>query len=120
MFAVPSRWEPCGLTQMYALRYGTVPLVTATGGLEDTVDEGVTGFKMPLLHTAAGQRAALFRMVRTAAGLYRADRAGWRRMMRCGMAKDFSWTSSARGYEELFEGLIQRRRARGPAASPAG
>ena len=108
MFAVPSRWEPCGLTQMYALRYGTVPLVTATGGLEDTVEDGVTGFKMPLLHTPAGQRAAFVRMVRTAAGLYRADRAAWRRMMRRGMAKDFSWASSSRRYEELFEGLVRR------------
>src|SRR5262249_38861571 len=111
MFAVPSRWEPCGLTQMYALRFGTVPLVTATGGLEDTVEDGVTGFKMPLLHTPVAQRAALIRMVRTAAGLYRADRAAWRRMMRRGMAKDFSWTSSARSYEELFQRLIQRERA---------
>ncbi len=109
MFAVPSRWEPCGLTQMYALRYGTIPLVTATGGLEDTVEDGVTGFKMPLLHTPAAQRAAFVRMVRTAAGLYRADRLAWRRMMRRSMAKDFSWKSSARGYEELFEGLLRRR-----------
>jgi starch synthase len=119
MFVVPSRWEPCGLTQMYALRYGTVPLVTAVGGLEDTVEDGVTGFKMPHLSTAAAQRAALVRMTRTAVGLYRADRAAWRRMMRRGMAKDFSWESSARRYEELFRSVVRHRRTAAPSATPA-
>ena len=105
MLLVPSRWEPCGLTQMYALRYGTVPVVTAVGGLDDTVEDGVTGFKAAPHAGAAASRAALLQAVRTAAGLFRADRAAWRRMMRRGMARDFSWAASAKRYEALYRSL---------------
>jgi starch synthase len=108
LLLVPSRWEPCGLTQMYALRYGTVPVVTAVGGLEDTVEDGVTGFKAAPHPTTAATRAALMQAVRTATGLFRADRSAWRRMMRRGMALDFSWSASAKKYEELFRSVSRR------------
>jgi starch synthase len=105
MLLMPSRWEPCGLNQMYALLYGTVPVVAAVGGLDDTVEDGVTGFKF--LHHAddRGSRAGLLQAVRLAVGFYRADRAGWRRMTRRGMAKDFSWSASAKDYVRVFESL---------------
>ena len=108
MLLVPSRWEPCGLTQMYALRYGTVPIVTAVGGLDDTVEDGVTGFKAAPHTSPAASRAALMQAVRTAVGVFRADRAAWRRMMRRGMARDFSWPVSARRYDDLFRTLTAR------------
>lgn len=105
MLLVPSRWEPCGLTQMYALRYGTVPIVTAVGGLDDTVEDGVTGFKAVPHDDPVAARAALMQAIRVAVGLYRADRAAWRRLMRRGMARDFSWSVSAKRYDELFRSL---------------
>jgi starch synthase len=102
---MPSRWEPCGLNQMYALRYGTVPVVAAVGGLDDTVDDGVTGFKFLHHSDDRGSRAALLQAVRSAVGFYRADRTGWRRMMRRGMAKDFSWEVAANEYVRVFESV---------------
>jgi starch synthase len=102
MFLMPSRFEPCGLTQMYSLRYGTVPIVRSTGGLVDTVEpyDPVTGqgtgfrFDMP-------DGTAIMWALDQALDLW-TDRAAWRRLMRNGMARDFSWERSARGYEELY------------------
>ncbi len=96
MFLMPSRYEPCGLNQIYSLRYGTVPIVRATGGLQDTVD-AETGFKFTGL-TAADLAAA----VGTALRAYE-DRATWQERMRRGMRKDFSWDASAREYQKLYE-----------------
>jgi starch synthase len=101
MFLMPSRYEPCGLNQIYSLRYGTVPVVRATGGLDDTIDEG-TGFKFT---EYSGQ--ALLGAVRTAVQAY-SDQSGWREMMRRGMQKDFSWTRSAAAYSELYRRLMTR------------
>ncbi len=98
MFLMPSRYEPCGLNQIYSLRYGTVPVVRAVGGLEDTVDES-TGFKF---REYTGQ--ALLETVRAALAAYR-DRESWAAMMRRGMAKDFSWNASAAQYSELYRRL---------------
>jgi starch synthase len=112
MFLMPSRYEPCGLNQMYSLAYGTVPVVRATGGLDDTIQpfnpatgEG-TGFKF------AGQTSeALLETIRAAVALYRQpDR--WRRLMRNGMACDFSWDRSAREYEALYRQIVSRRTGR--------
>jgi starch synthase len=98
MFLMPSRYEPCGLNQMYSLRYGTVPVVRATGGLEDTVDSA-TGFKF---HEESGE--ALWSAIAAAMEMYR--RPGeWRAMMLAGMGKDFSWAVSAAAYEELYRAL---------------
>jgi starch synthase len=99
MFLMPSRYEPCGLNQMYSLRYGTVPVVRATGGLNDTIEDG-TGFKFA---DYSGQ--ALLAAVRTAAGAY-SDVAVWREMMCCGMRQDFSWKASAAAYAALYRQLL--------------
>jgi starch synthase len=99
MFLMPSRYEPCGLNQIYSLRYGTVPVVRATGGLADSVDE-TTGFKF---QEYTGE--ALLAAVRQALAAYQ-DRAAWMDRMRCGMAQDFSWNASAARYAELYEELV--------------
>jgi starch synthase len=99
MFLMPSRYEPCGLNQMYSLRYGTVPIVRATGGLNDTIDED-TGFKF-----REYTPQALLAAIRAALERYR-DKKSWRAMMRAGMEKDFSWSASARQYSALYARLI--------------
>jgi starch synthase len=101
IFLMPSYYEPCGLNQMYSLRYGTVPVVRATGGLNDTIEEG-TGFKF-----AEYSGLALFEAVRSAIAAY-ADPEGWRQLMRRGMRKDFSWRTSAGAYSELYRRLLGR------------
>ena len=107
---VPSRSEPCGLTQLCALRYGTVPIVSRVGGLEDTVVDvddlattgrGQTGFKFGPVNAEnlgdAIQRAcATFH-----------DVAAWRRIQRNGMSTDVSWRNSARRYADLYGGLVE-------------
>ena len=99
-FLMPSRFEPCGLNQMYSLRYGTPPVVHATGGLRDTVQDGVNGFVFdaPTAH-------ALWVAVVRALALY-ADPAAWKRMVRAGMAQDFSWTHSAKDYEAMYREVL--------------
>ena len=106
MFLMPSLFEPCGLSQLIALRYGSLPLVRRTGGLRDTViplgeapDEG-TGFAF--YDYDAGQLLSCFW---SALDMYYNDRAAWSRAVRRAMKQDFSWTASARRYEELYEGL---------------
>jgi starch synthase len=111
MFLMPSRYEPCGLNQMYSLAYGTVPVVRATGGLDDTIQpfdpatgEG-TGFKF------TGETSqALLETLRAAVALYRKP-AQWRRLVRNGMACDFSWERSALEYEGLYQQIAARRNA---------
>ncbi|HEY6393156.1 MAG TPA: glycogen synthase GlgA [Bryobacteraceae bacterium] len=98
IFLMPSRYEPCGLNQIYSLKYGTVPVVRATGGLDDTIDED-TGFKF---RDYTG--SALLQAVRSAVGAYR-DRDAWVSMMRRGMRKDFSWSAAAGEYLALYRRL---------------
>jgi starch synthase len=98
MLLMPSRYEPCGLTQMYALRYGTIPIVRATGGLEDTVDQE-TGFKFQ-----AYTPEALMGAIQEALGAWQ-DRAGWVIRMRRGMAKDYSWDVAAAEYQRVYRAL---------------
>ena len=101
IFLMPSRYEPCGLNQMYSLRYGTPPVVHATGGLEDTID-GETGFKF---REYSGQ--ALVGAVHAALDAF-GNQEGWvERMRRC-MGKDFSWAASARAYSELYGKVVGR------------
>ena len=103
MFLMPSRYEPCGLNQIYSLKYGTVPIVRATGGLDDTIESfdlesGTgTGFKF---EEYSG--AALVRCVQRALQLYEDERI-WKRIQLNGMAKDFSWKGSAVEYAKLYE-----------------
>jgi len=99
MFLMPSRYEPCGLSQIYSLRYGTVPVVRATGGLDDTIDEG-TGFKF---RDYSGD--ALLEALGLALKAYR-DRDHWIAMMRRGMRKDFSWSAVAVEYQALYRRLL--------------
>jgi starch synthase len=98
MFLMPSLYEPCGLGQIYALRYGTVPIVRATGGLDDTVDE-TTGFKFED-HTPED----LLKAIRAALAAWQ-DRTSWRELMLRGMRKDFSWDASALEYQKLYRSL---------------
>jgi starch synthase len=100
MLLMPSRYEPCGLAQMIAMRYGCVPVVHATGGLKDTVEEGKTGFLFP-----AAEATAMLEALRRALSTY-ASPGTWEKFQRNGMAKDFSWSRSAAQYAELYRSLI--------------
>jgi starch synthase len=107
VFLMPSRFEPCGLNQMYSLRYGTVPVVRSVGGLHDTVEDydgwnRGTGFKFRDYHPAA-----LLLAVRRALEVHR-DRRAWRGLVARGMAEDFSWERSAASYEALYRTLAER------------
>jgi starch synthase len=103
LFLMPSRFEPCGLNQMYSLRYGTVPVVRATGGLFDSVrdfdpsaGEG-TGFTFEPYSAHA-----LLETLRRALRAYE-DRPVWRRLQVAGMGQDFAWDGSARKYVAAYE-----------------
>jgi starch synthase len=103
LFLMPSRYEPCGLNQIYSMKYGTVPVVRATGGLDDTVEvfdgkEG-TGFKF-----AEYKPEALLAALRRALEVYRQPKL-WQRLMRNCMRKDFSWPHSAEQYARVYESL---------------
>jgi starch synthase len=103
MFLMPSRYEPCGLNQIYSLKYGTVPIVRATGGLDDTIEpwdartgKG-TGFKF---HDYTGE--ALLATIKQALLAYQ-DPSSWLTLMRNGMSRDFSWGASAREYGKIYD-----------------
>jgi starch synthase len=108
MILIPSRYEPCGLTQMYALKYGTVPVVRATGGLADTIDT----FDMKT-HKGNGftfdsyEPKALFEAFTEAANTYDKKRI-WDRIVTNGMREDFSWERSAKSYKKLYESVLKR------------
>ena len=104
-FVMPSRYEPCGLNQMYSMKYGTLPIVRATGGLEDTVtnfDEKhpdiSTGFKLYDLYPGS-----LRDTMRWAASIYLNDKPAFNKMIVNGMTTDFSWHHTAVEYEELYQ-----------------
>jgi starch synthase len=109
IFLMPSRYEPCGLNQIYSLKYGTVPVVRATGGLDDTIAEwnakkGTgTGFKFAGFDPK-DLLAALDRAIQAFQ-----DKEAWERLMRNGMALNFSWAGPAREYGEVYEEAAQRR-----------
>jgi starch synthase len=109
MFLIPSRYEPCGLNQIYSLKYGTVPIVRATGGLDDTIEpwdartgKG-TGFKFT---DYTGE--ALLATIKQALLAYR-DPSSWQMLMKNGMSRDFSWGASAREYGKIYERARQVR-----------
>jgi starch synthase len=109
MFLMPSRYEPCGLNQIYSLKYGTVPIVRATGGLDDTIEpwdarsgKG-TGFKFT---DYTGE--ALLTTIKQALLAYR-DPSSWQTLMRNGMNRDFSWGASAREYGKVYDRARQAR-----------
>lgn len=107
---MPSRFEPCGLTQLYALRYGTIPVVHATGGLADTIvdtnestlhDGTATGFHFKndsgVEYLAAAHRAI---------GMYHSAKTNWRQLVRTAMKQEFSWADSARQHSKIYQALI--------------
>jgi starch synthase len=103
LFLMPSRFEPCGLNQMYSLRYGTVPVVRATGGLSDTVRnfDARTGMGTGFSFDQYSPQA-LLDTLRWALATYR-DRKVWRVIQAAGMRQDFSWDASAREYVKVYE-----------------
>ena len=111
MFLMPSRYEPCGLNQIYSLKYGTVPIVRATGGLDDTIESWDartgkgTGFKF---YEYNGE--SLLLTIRAALQAFR-DEASWQVLMRNGMSRDFSWGASAKEYLKVYERARQARAA---------
>lgn len=121
LFLMPSRFEPCGLNQMYSLRYGTVPIVHRTGGLADTVvdttpdslaSNEATGF---LFDDANAE--ALWGAIERALRLHREEPASWRRLMRNGMTRDLSWEASAKHYQAFYAEALQSRLEQAAALS---
>lgn len=95
LFLMPSRYEPCGLNQIYSLRYGTIPIVRATGGLDDTINE-TNGFKFQEYSAAA-----LLKTIRSALLAFK-DKPKWQQRMKNAMSSDFSWSASAAEYSQLY------------------
>ena len=109
MFLMPSRYEPSGLNQMYSMKYGTVPIVRATGGLDDTIEEWDaakatgTGFKF-----AGFNPRDLLAEIDRAIDAFR-DKESWQRLMRNGMARDYSWAVPAKEYVKVYEEAVMRK-----------
>ena len=106
IFLMPSRFEPCGLNQMYSMRYGTVPVVHAVGGLADTVTPA-NGFSF---HEYSP--AALAGALQAALTAY-TDKRAWRALQAAGMRQDFSWDRSAKEYVKIYDRAIKKRLAQG-------
>lgn len=109
MFLMPSKYEPCGLNQIYSLKYGTIPIVRKVGGLADTVlpydnnDETGTGFLFESYDSDE-----FLQTIKTAVNLFKVRRK-WTKLMKNAMASDFSWDKSAEQYVQLFESLLSRK-----------
>ncbi len=109
MFLMPSKYEPCGLNQIYSLKYGTVPIVRATGGLDDTIESWDpktgkgTGFRF-----SEYNGESLLLTIKQALQAFR-DQTSWQILMRNGMNKDFSWNASAKEYVRVYERVRQAR-----------
>jgi len=117
MFVMPSRYEPCGLNQIYSMKYGTVPVVRATGGLDDTVMpfDGIkgTGFRF-----SSYSPQALLGCIERAIETFR-DKGAWSKLQQNCMQQDFSWTQSAKRYAALYQSLYDTK-LRGKASKAAG
>lgn len=115
LFLMPSRYEPCGLNQLYSLKYGTVPVVHRTGGLADTIAHP-TGENLAN-RTANGfvfddyDAGALESVLGIACDTYRNDKGAWEQIVTTGMRQDWSWKTSAREYASLYEETLQRTAA---------
>ncbi len=110
MFLMPSRYEPCGLNQIYSLKYGTVPIVRATGGLDDTIrdftlaDQEGNGFKF-----VDYSSICLLETIQRALQVYR-DKGQWEKLMLRGMSADFSWEQSARTYVRVYQETLAKKK----------
>ena len=114
LFLMPSHYEPCGLNQLYSLRYGTVPVVRQTGGLADTVvnttaetlaTERANGFSFRDATTVA-----LEETLDRASQMYQRQPNAWRQLVATGMAQDWSWERSAQAYERLYKKILSEKR----------
>jgi len=101
IFLIPSKFEPCGLIQMIAMRYGTIPVARKTGGLADTIEEGKTGFLFEKYN-----KEALWKSIGRAVKTYQ-DKKEWTKLIQRAMRKDFSWKKSALKYRQLYKQLLQ-------------
>jgi starch synthase len=114
IFLMPSRFEPCGLNQLYSLKYGTVPVVRSTGGLADSVTD--TNEQTLAAGTATGfafhdySTLGLSEALRRAIDTYESRPEVWRKLQENGMQQDWSWDSSAKRYVDLYERLLARTR----------
>ena len=105
-FLMPSLFEPCGLSQLMSLRYGTVPIVRETGGLKDTVEPYNEYEKTGTGFSFANYNAhEMMATVRYAEKIYYDKKRDWNKIVERGMSKDFSWKSSAKQYEELYDDM---------------
>ena len=100
---MPSRYEPCGLNQMYSLKYGTVPIVRKTGGLADTIvdfdETSLTGTGFVFEEYSSDE---LYKTIKRAISVFDRKKA-WRKLVSQGMAQDFSWENSSRKYLEMYQ-----------------
>ncbi len=101
MFLMPSRFEPCGLNQLYSLRYGTLPIVRETGGLADTIKDNVNGFSF-----SEYSSIALLGTIKRALDLYKNKQKIWKKIQINAMEENFSWTKSTEEYEKLFLSVL--------------
>ncbi|HLA68081.1 MAG TPA: glycogen synthase GlgA [Bacteroidota bacterium] len=106
LFLMPSRYEPCGLNQMYSMRYGTIPVVRATGGLDDTVEDHSGNGKGTGIKFEKFDAKELVKAVQRGIKIYQQPDE-WKKLMRNGMMKDFSWEHSARKYVGLYKELLK-------------
>ncbi len=102
---MPSQFEPCGLVQIMAMRYGALPIVRETGGLKDTVEDGETGFVFKE-YSAEALLAAIERAV----GRFGVENIQFRQMIAKAMRQDFSWEASAREYLQLYQRAVEYKR----------
>ena len=114
MFIMPSRFEPCGLNQMYGLAYGTLPIVNATGGLADSVtDSNLTTLKNKTANgfvMADASIGALLAAIQRAVDIYKDDSKTWRKIQKNGMLQDLSWDHSAQEYLDLYTNTVESRK----------
>ena len=114
MFLMPSRYEPCGLNQLYSLKYGAVPIVHATGGLYDTVttlnDDSLAGGTANGFSFSDYSSTAFEATLGRACDVYRNERETWQQLVTTGMQQDWSWTRSAQHYAELYQETVSRVR----------
>ena len=113
LFLLPSRFEPCGLAQMRAQRYGAIPVAHRVGGLADTIEDGVTGFLFDG-YNAHSLESAVDRALER-----HADQPAWRRMMRAAMARDFGWSGPAASHLDVYSRVCERGRQHRPHDGPA-
>lgn len=103
-FLIPSKFEPCGLIQMIAMRYGTLPIARATGGLKDSIKDGVDGFLFEKYSSHS-----LEKKLKYAIDIWKKDKPRYKQMVKTAMNKDFSWNVSAKKYIELYKKLLDNK-----------